>query len=265
MPFVRTALRPIPERLFHYTSGESAESILKSGRNHGEICFWAKNAICKNDKSELDLGRRMYESVHEHLLGEGRHSLLDVIEIDPTLVFMNSFTENDQVNEHMLDLYGYVRLEFDFRRLNYSTSLRECDYILDDDLMDLSGSYCKDFDEYMENLINDRKDLQSLNQYLCTEMGVITSIPYLKHLREWGVESEWRHVLHMQPQDKRVFSLNNLEPRMKVYYPSRALTGITCFYSSTNENQILPCYNRINHLVCDKKWSTKIAIIALQD
>ena len=260
MPFVKTELKPIPERLFHYTCGAATESILMSGRNNDEICLWAKNALCKNDKSELELGRRMYECVHRHLQIAGKHSLLDQVEIDPALVFMNSFTDNCLVNAHMLEEYGHFRLEFDFRGLFDSLSLRECDYILDEDISELSGFYCKDFDEYLGNLHDDRTDLLSLFQYLYTELGVISSIPFLKHLKKWGIENEWRHVLHRQPTDNRIFYLGDRQPRMKVFYPVNSLVRITCFMSSENKNEILPYYYRIKYSVNRNKWDTEVVI-----
>lgn len=258
MPFIKTPLRPVPERLFHYTSERAAESILKGGRNNKEICFWAKNATCKNDKSELELGKRIYEHVHRHLQNEGRHSLLGEVKINPDLVFMNSFTDSAFVNSHMLDIYGCIRLEFDFRGLFDSLSLRECDYILDEDIPELFGSYCEDFDEYLDSLSKGGSDFLSLIQYLHTEMGVILSIPFLKHLKQWGMESEWRHVLYRQPIDSRIFSLYDGQPKMKVFYPSCSLVGITCFVSDANKSSMLSYYTKYKYLVDRNKWDAKV-------
>lgn len=261
MPIVRASYRPIPERLYHYTCGNAAFSII-SGGSDDKICFWLKNAKSKNDAAELKLGMALTEQLkqymHEH---NDRTSLINEVKIDPELIYVNSFTETKAISDYMLKEYGAFRLEFDFKNYRCKNDIHECSYFEDNDIDELAACYCATFDRYWPLFSGEQKDVGALMEYLIEDMSVIRSIPLLKHLGEWGKENEWRHVLHQQPMDDRIFTLKDGSLRMKFFYPANVLVGVTCFVNHTNKSQVLPYYYKIKNWIQRHNWKTEVRII----
>ncbi len=124
MPIVATLYRPIPDRLYHFTGGTAAFNIISGGRGKDkEICFWLKNAKSKNDAAELRLGVALLDGLQQYMRRNNRPSVINDVNINPDLVYMNSFTEGDIVTEHMLE-YGHFRLEFDLGTCRYKNDIR---------------------------------------------------------------------------------------------------------------------------------------------
>ena len=261
MPFKRVYYRAIPSSLYHYTSGVAAHNIMKGGhKSHEDICFWLKNAKEKNDEAELKLGTILTERLRLHMQQHNRPSLFEEVSIDPELVFINSFTEEEQVSEYMIQEYGNFRLEFDFRMCHYKHDIHECTYFKEEDIEELTQCYCATFERDWPLISGEKKDIHALTDYLLEEMSAIRSIPLLKHLEEWEQESEWRHVLHKQSLDDRVFSFADGSLRMKVYYPSDSLVSVTCITSQSLKHRDLPSYYKIKDWVKRCGWKTRVQI-----
>lgn len=261
MPIVGTTYRQICDKLYHYTRGPAALNIIRGGRGAGkEICFWLKNASCKNDASELRLGSALVEGLQQYMRRKNRSSLINDVTINPNLVYVNSFTEGKIVTGHMLKEYGNFRLEFDFRSCGFKSDIRECTYFQEEDIDELVAHYCSAFDREWQLISGTQKDYNALLNYLREGMSAVMSIPLLKHLDEWEEEKEWRHVLHQQPADERVFAMPDGSLRMKVYYPASTLTGITCFTTEEKKSEDLPSYCKINNWVKANKWKTQVKL-----
>lgn len=262
MPIVRASYRPLPEHLYHFTHGDAVLNIIAGGSEAGEeICFWLKNARCKNDAAELRLGEALTEGLQKYMHDHNRSSLLNEVVINPDLVFINSFTEGEEITNHLLTEYGNFRMEFDLRGCKCKNDIHECSYFTEDAIDELIDCYCTSFDRCWPLFSGEKKDVSALAEYLIEGMSAVQSIPLLKHQEEWEQENEWRHVLHRQEDDERVFIHPDGLPRMKVYYPSSALTGITYFPLQKDEENDMANYRAIEDWVKKKGWNTKVNIV----
>ena len=262
MPIVRASYLPLPEHLYHFTHGDAALSIIRGGTEAGEeICFWLKNARSKNDAAELKLGEALTEGLQKYMHEHNRSSILNEIVINPDLVFINSFTEGEEVTKHLLTEYGNFRLEFDLRGYKCKNDIKECTYFKEEDIDELTECYCSTFDKYWPLISGEKKDIGTLFGYLTEGMSAFVSIPLLKHQDEWEQECEWRHVLHRQKEDVRVFNHPDGFPRMKVFYPASALTGITYFPLPQNEEIDMGYYRAISDWVKKQGWNTQVKLV----
>ena len=252
MSFVQAVNPPIPPRLYHYTSASNAMSILTSGIGGGEeICFWLKNCKEKNDEEEISLGKRLVDDVRNYLEKLGMHSMLEQITIQEELVFANSFTEA-KVNQHMIDEYGNVRLEFDFRDYEHKRDLEKCQYLNESDVAELTELYISDF-KSVKGIRNPGAAIFRIEK----EWDIISKIATLKSEKEWNGEAEWRHVFHKQQQDGRIFIDADGKERMKVFYPQSTLTGITVFYDKEKTEAQIDWYKKFKSLVKIVLWRDK--------
>lgn len=260
MPIVATSYKTVPKRLYHFTSGAAAYSIisLNAGKDK-EICFWLKNAKNKNDAAELKLGTALVDGLQQYMQRNNRRSVLNEININPDLVYVNSFTEMD-ISEHLLNEYGNFRLEFDFGSFSGRSEIRECAYFQEEDINTLVDHYCSLLDRDWKLMSGEKKDINAQRGYLMQGLSAMISIPLLKHLDEWGEEAEWRHVLYQQSIDDRMFSMSDGSLRMKSYYPASTLKSITCYTTQKNKNKDLPFYYKIKHRVKLNGWKTQVGI-----
>ncbi len=262
MSIVRSAYQPVPERLYHYTHGDSALSIISgSSEVDKEVCFWLKNARSKNDAAELKLGEALTDGLQKYMHAHDRSSILNEIVINPDLVFINSFTEGEDVTSHMLTEYGNFRLEFDLRACKCKNDIKECAYFREEDIDELTECYCSTFDKYWPMISGETKDIGALFEYLTEGMSAVMSIPLLKHMDEWEQEREWRHVLHRQKDDERVFIHPDGLPRMKVFYPASVLTGISYFPLPKDEEWDMGYYRAISDWVETQGWKTQVKLV----
>ena len=262
MPIVRAAYRLLPEHLYHYTQGKSALNIITGGSGDDEeICFWLKNARCKNDAAELKLGEALTEGLQKYMHDHNRYSILNEIVINPDLVFINSFTEGEDVTNHLLTEYGNFRLEFDLRGCKYKNDIKECTYFKEENIPELTECYCATFDKYWPLISGETKDFSALCEYLMEGASAVMSIPLLKHLDEWEEECEWRHVLHRQVEDERMFTDSDGLPRMKVFYPASALMGITYFPLAKDKESDMAYYRAIEDWVRKQGWNTQVKMV----
>jgi hypothetical protein len=252
MSFIQAVKPPIPPRLYHYTSASNAMSILTSGIGVGEeICFWLKNCKEKNDKEEISFGNRLVNEVRNYLEKEGMLSMLEQIKIKEELIYANSFTEA-KVNQHMIDEYGNVRLEFDFRDYEHHRDIEKCQYFNESDILELTELCISDF-KSVKGMRNPQIAIFRIEK----EWDIISKIATLKSEKEWEEEAEWRHIFHKQPQDSRIFLGFNGKELMKVYYPQNTLTGITVFYDKEKTEEQIDWYKKFKSLVRINRWENK--------
>lgn len=256
MAFKLDSFHHVPSLLSHYTNAEAAYSIMTGGIGHNkEICFLLKNARDKNDNEELELGIKLIRLIREHLQKRGCHTLFDkMTKFDK--VYVNSLTERGNL-EHMLG-YGHVRLEFDFQGIMLEEPIRECDYIDSAEVEELKRKYCDDFDFYLEKAKSSPQGILYYAEFARTEMGAIFSLPLLKNEKEWKDEYEWRQVFHEQENDSRIVPGWDGKPRMKVYYPSKALTGVTFFLNHDNGDELMPYYDKVRIWLERKGWEAEV-------
>ena len=132
--------RQIPERLSHYTSLVALKSILSEEDGKG-VCFWAFSNKCKNDDQEIKMGEYMLKRVRKAL--PTKSSLLHQLSGYGNTASV-SFMEGD-VNQHMLDVYGRYRLEFDLRKVGLGIlfeGLVDCEYVDANALEEYADEYC---------------------------------------------------------------------------------------------------------------------------
>jgi hypothetical protein len=257
MQFERSKFREIPERLFHYTKPDAAWNIVTGGPA-GQLCFLLKDAKSKNDAAELMLGVSLLEEVRSYLSNKGQSSILEQIQ-NLDKVYLNSFTETGEIG-HMIETYGNVRLEFDFRHIPLEVELRECDYVKSPDVEELVKLYCKDLELTNEKRAEMRENRDCLFNYLLLQMGMIMSIPLLKDVEKWGEEREWRQVFHTQENDEFV-SLSPGEPlRLKKLYPLQSLIGITIFADKQQKKSTLQYYYKFKSWLMRNGLQTQIRI-----
>lgn len=252
MTFIQNTTPPIPKRLFHYTSASNALNIMTGGTGYGkEICFWLKNCRNKNDDQEVSLGKRLVDEVRNYLEEEGMRSMLEQIKIDETLLFANSFSEG-KVSQHMLDEYGNVRLEFDFRYFNHKDEFEKCQYLSEEDLTELIQLYISDF-KSVRGLHNINAGIFRIER----EYDIISKIATLKNEKQWDGEAEWRHILHKQPNDNRSFIDGNNNERIKVFYPISSFIGVTIFFHGEKTEEHRTWYHCFKDLIKTNQWKNK--------
>ena len=257
MQFERSKFREIPERLFHYTKPDAAWNIVTGGPA-GQLCFLLKDAKSKNDSAELILGVSLLEKVRSYLSNKGQSSILEQIK-NFDKVYLNSFTETGDI-KHMIETYGNVRLEFDFRHIPLEVQLRECDYVKTPDVEELVKLYCKDLELTNEKRAEMRENRDCLFNYLNLQMGMIASIPLLKDVEKWGEEREWRQVFCSQPNDEFISLFQEESLRLKKTYPLHSLIGITIFADRKQKKETLRYYYRLKTWLKSKGLKTKIRI-----
>lgn len=226
--------RPIPERLSHYTNIEALKSILSDNNGKG-ICFWAFSNKHKNDDQEIKMGEYILKRVrgvlhtHASLLHEfsGYENTVSV-----------SFMEGD-VNQHMLDVYGRYRLEFDLRRIGIgilSDGLVDCEYVAESELEEYANEYCDMICRTLHSIPTLQEKygkmsappINNLIDFLMMEMDIMDKVVCLKEQR-WSEEREWRKVFELKKDE---IHYHEGKPYVKYYLDKHFLTGITVFYKN---------------------------------
>ena len=241
--------RRIPNILYHYTDLDSALNIIQGGDNDEHaICFLLKNASSKNDELELKLGNIIINKVKEVVKNSGFNSFLNNVEYDPDKIYFNSFTENDEVNEYMLEEYGNVRLEFTFSHLSDHRYFSECNYLFRDDADEIADAYLSRFQVFKVS-----PSLISYCQYIPDFLSLIYQVPFIKFREKWAKESEWRHVFYEHHHDERKYQHNGF-PKLKVFYPKKCLVGVTFFSLNGDDENKCKEYNTLQFHLQDKGW-----------
>ena len=225
--------KQIPERLCHYTSLEALKSILSDQDGKG-ICFWAFSNKYKNDDQEIKMGEFMLQRI---LSSESspKASLLHQFGGYENTASV-SFMEGD-VNQHMLDMYGHYRLEFDLRKLGIgilTDGLIDCEYVAEDELKEYADEYRDMFCNTYNSIprLQEKYGMKSpvvldrLTSFIAMENDIMTKVLGLKE-QKWSEEKEWRKVMAFK-KGAEVFEFNG-KPYTKLYLKKKFLTGITVF------------------------------------
>ena len=253
--------KQIPERLSHYTNIEALKSILSDAGGKG-ICFRAFSNKHKNDGREIKMGEYMLKRVKESLPANA--TLLNEFggyENTASVSFMEG-----AVNQHMLDVYGHFRMEFDLRRLGigmFSGGLVDCEYVSESELEEYAGEYC----EMISSTLNSIPKLQEkygkisappfnkLIEFLMMEMDIMAKVICLKE-QKWSEEKEWRKVFELKPKDSVHYY--NGKPYMEYYLDKSTLTGITVFSKKDTLDKAREDVERISHFISDRGYKVGV-------
>ena len=118
-----------------------------------------------------------------------------------------SFMEGD-VTQHMLDMYGCYRIEFDLRKLGIGIltgGLIDCEYIAETELESYANDYCDlicqtyNSISALQQKCGKISDLPINNfiSFIMMENDIMTKVLSLKE-KKWSEEKEWRKVIEFK-------------------------------------------------------------------
>ena len=241
----------------HYTKIEALKSILSDKEGKG-ICLWAFSNRCKNDDQEIMMGEYMLKRVRE-VLPTNASLLHQFGGYDNTASV--SFMEG-HVNQHMLDVYGNYRLEFDLRQLGIGLltgGLVDCEYVAESELEEYADEYCA----LIRSTFNSIPKLQetygkisappvnNLIEFLMMEIDIMAKVVCLKE-RKWSEEKEWRKVFEMKPKES--IHYYNGKPYMEYYLDKSFLTGVTVFCTSDTLSKAREDVKEINNYISERGY-----------
>lgn len=225
--------KQIPGRLSHYTNKEALKNILSDQDGNG-ICMRAFSNKCKNDDQEIRMGEYMLNRILDVFSGASMLQRFGGYENTASVSFM----EGD-VNQHMLDEYGYYRLEFDLRNIGVGVltdGLIDCEYVAERELEEYADEYCKMICATYQSIPDLQKKygkmsappINNLIGFIMMELDIMQKVFCLKE-QKWSDESEWRKVFSLKPDDANVQYCNG-KPYLNYYLDKNLLTGVTVFY-----------------------------------
>ena len=230
--------RRIPERLNHYTSVEALKSILSDNEGKG-ICFWAFSNKYKNDEQEIKMGEYVLKRIKTDCSIPEDSILHRFGGYDNSASV--SFMEG-AVNQHMLDVYGHCRLEFDLRDLSVSPltgGLIDCEYVAKDELKAYADEYCERIKSVYNSIpfsqklfgISSSFAFAFVVRFIMMECDVIAKVFAMKE-EKWSEEKEWRRVVELK-DDSEILYFNG-KPYVKSYLDKEKLEGktIVCTYDT---------------------------------
>lgn len=256
--------KQIPERLCHYTSFEAMKSILANQDGKG-ICFWAFSNRYKNDEQEIRMGKYMLNRIlnsDSFTTASLLHSFRGY-DNSASVSFMEG-----EVNQHMLDVYGHVRLEFDLRGLGTGLlggGLIECEYIPENELKEYADEYCYLICKTYNSIPSLQKKygkvstppIEKLINFIMMENDIMTKVLGLKEMK-WSEEKEWRKVIELK-NGVEVLTHNG-KPYTKYYLDKTFLTGVTLFCSNNNIDVARNEVNDITNYLSDKGYQVKVRL-----
>ena len=225
--------KQIPERLSHYTKKEALKIILSDQDGNG-ICMRAFSNKCKNDDQEIRMGEYMLNRILDVFSGASMLQRFGGYENTASVSFMEG-----AVNQHMLDEYGYYRLEFDLRNIGVGVltdGLIDCEYVAEKELEEYADEYCKMICATYQSIPDLQKKygkmsappINNLIGFIMMELDIMQKVFCLKE-QKWSDESEWRKVFSLKPDDANVQYCNG-KPYLNYYLDKNLLTGVTVFY-----------------------------------
>lgn len=256
--------KQIPERLSHYTNIEALKSILSDAEGKG-ICLWAFSNKHKNDNQEIKMGEYMLKRVRKALPTSA--SLLNQFSGYENIASV-SFMEGD-VNQHMLDVYGRFRLEFDLRKLGIgllSGGLVDCEYVAENELEEYAEEYCEMISNTLVSIPKlQEKDgmisappINNLFDFLMMEMDLMAKVICLKE-QKWSEEKEWRKVFELKAGDVNIHYLNG-KPYVEYYLDKSFLTGITVFCSSVTFDKARKDADEITDFISERGFNADVRV-----
>lgn len=256
--------KQIPERLSHYTNIEALKSILSDAEGKG-ICLWAFSNKHKNDDREIKMGEYLLKRVRKALPTSA--SLLNQFSGYENTASV-SFMEGD-VNQHMLDVYGRFRLEFDLRKLGIgllSGGLVDCEYVAENELEEYADEYC----EMIKNTLVSIPKLQekygkmsappinNLIDFLMMEMDIMAKVICLKE-QKWSEEKEWRKVFELKAGDVNIHYLNG-KPYVECSLDKSMLTGITVFCTTDTLDEAKADAEYIDSYISERGYNADVRV-----
>ena len=260
--------KQIPQRLSHYTNLEALKSIL-SDRDGKGICLWAFSNKYKNDDQEIKMGEYMLKRVISTL--PKTPLLHNFGDYENTASI--SFTEGE-VNQHMLDEYGHIRLEFDLKEIGVgivSGGLVDCEYVAESQLKDYADEYC----EMIRNTFYSIPTLQEkygkksappisqLIDFLMMELDIMGKVFCLKE-KKWSAEKEWRKVIKLNPNDANTHYFHK-KPYVEYYLDKTTLTGIKVYCSLDTLDIAQENANTIINYISERGYNAKVLIERLDE
>ena len=256
--------KQIPERLSHYTTVEALKSILSDEEGKG-ICLWAFSNKHKNDDQEIKMGEYMLKRVRKAL--STKSSLLHQLSGYENTASV-SFMEGD-VNQHMLDVYGRYRLEFDLRKVGIgilSEGLVDCEYVDANELEEYADEYCTLINGTLKSIPELQKKygktsappINNLIEFLMMEQDIIAKVFCLKELK-WSDEQEWRKVFELKPNDTNTHYLNG-KPYVEYYLDNSFLTGITVFCTSETLDKAREDADEIYNYISERGYKADVRV-----
>lgn len=256
--------KQLPERLSHYTNIEALRSILSDTEGKG-ICLWAFSNKHKNDDQEIKMGEYMLKRVRKAL--PTKASLLHQLSGYENTASV-SFMEGD-VNQHMLDVYGRYRLEFDLRKVGIgilSEGLVDCEYVDANELEEYAEEYCALISSTLKSIPELQKKygkmsappVNNLIDFLMMEQDIIAKVFCLKELK-WRDEQEWRKVFELKPNDTNTHYLNG-KPYVEYYLDKSMLKGITVFCTTITQDKAKVDSESIAHFIAERSYNAEVRV-----
>lgn len=256
--------RQIPKRLCHYTSLDALKSILSDEEEKG-ICFWAFSNKYKNDDQEIRMGEYMLKRILNSKSFPKASLLHQFRGYDNTASV--SFMEGE-VNQHMLDMYGNWRLEFDLRKIGVGIltgGLIDCEYVAEDELKEYADEYC----EMICGIYNLIPELQkkygktsvlpinNLISFIMMENDIMSKVLGLKE-QKWSEEKEWRKVIEFK--DGVEVLRHNGKPYCKYHMDKSCLTGITVFSLQDSIDKAQNEADGLTSFLSEKGYQAKVQV-----
>jgi hypothetical protein len=255
--------RQIPERLSHYTTIEAIKSILSDVEGKG-ICIWAFSNKHKNDDQEIKMGEYMLNRVRKAL--PTKSSLLHQLSGYENTASV-SFMEGD-VNQHMLDVYGHFRLEFDLRKIGIgilANRLIDCEYVDANALEEYADEYCALISSTFKSIPELQKKygktsappINNLIEFLMMEQDIIAKVFCMKELK-WKDEQEWRKVLELKSNES--IHYYNGKPYMEYYLDKSTLTGITVFCTTYTLDKAKTDATSLTNYITERGYNAEVRV-----
>lgn len=255
--------RQIPERLSHYTTIEAIKSILSDVEGKG-ICLWAFSNKHKNDDQEIKMGEYMLNRVRKAL--PTKSSLLHQLSGYENTASV-SFMEGD-VNQHMLDVYGHFRLEFDLRKIGIgilADRLIDCEYVDANALEEYADEYCALISSTFKSIPELQKKygktsappINNLIEFLMMEQDIIAKVFCMKELK-WKDEQEWRKVLELKSNES--IHYYNEKPYMEYYLDKSTLTGITVFCTTYTLDKAKTDATSLTNYITERGYNAEVRV-----
>lgn len=180
-----------------------------------------------------------------------------------------SFMEG-QVNQHMLDVYGHYRLEFNLRNLGIGAlagGLIDCEYVPENALKEYADEYCKVMCSTYESILLLQEKYGKVSPYvfgyiegfITMELDIIGKVLGLKE-QKWSEEKEWRRVFELN-EDSEIHYYRG-KPYVKFYLDKHLLTGITVFYTDDRFTEAQNAADDILKYISERGYKSTVRVEA---
>ena len=251
----------IPERLSHYTNKEALKSILSDHEGKG-ICIRAYSNKCKNDDQETKMGEYMLNRILEVCFDASMLQRFGGYENSASVSFMEG-----EVNRHMLDEYGYYRLEFDLRQIGvgvHTGGLMDCEYVAAEEIEEYADEYCEMICGTYQSIPGLQKKygkmsappINNLIGFIMMELDIMQKAFCLKE-QKWSGEREWRKVFSLKTDEGSVLYCNG-KPYVNYYLDKHLLTGITVFYLDDSFEKSQEDADEIEKYIMERGYEAKV-------